>query len=129
MALAALAGASYASFEHEILHRSSKSRARVGILHTPHGDVQTPGFVPVATSAALKGVTPAQADAAGCELMFCNTCAALRNSAHPLRNPRPPQPHRYHLVVHPGADVVGASVSAMWKRRVQHLSLTGNYMR
>ena len=81
MALAALTGASYASFEHEILHRSSKSRARVGILHTPHGDVQTPGFVPVATSAALKGVTPAQADAAGCELMFCNTCAALRNPA------------------------------------------------
>ena len=79
MALAALAGASAASFEHEILHRSSKSRARVGILHTPHGDVQTPGFVPVATSAALKGVTPAQADAAGCELMFCNTCAAPRN--------------------------------------------------
>ena len=86
MALAALAGASAASFEHEILHRSSKSRARVGILHTPHGDVQTPGFVPVATSAALKGVTPAQADAAGCELMFCNTCAAPHSSAHPPRN-------------------------------------------
>ena len=109
MALAALAGASAASFEHEILHRSSKSRARVGVLHTPHGDVQTPGFVPVATSAALKGVTPAQADAAGCELMFCNTCAALRNSAHYRKFLSPPQPHRYHLVVHPGADVVGAA--------------------
>ena len=46
------------AFRFEVLHHSRKpgSRARVGRIHTPHGIIDTPGFVPVGTSAALKGV-------------------------------------------------------------------------
>jgi hypothetical protein len=40
----------------EIVHKSKKSNARAGIIHTPHGDILTPSFVPVATNASLKSV-------------------------------------------------------------------------
>ncbi len=45
-------------FLFEVLHESRLpgSRARVGRLHTKHGVVNTPGFVPVGTNAALKAV-------------------------------------------------------------------------
>jgi tricorn protease-like protein len=59
-------------FKFEILHESAKSRARVGRITTPHGVVNTPGFVPVGTNGAIKGVTMEAADSAGCELMFMN---------------------------------------------------------
>ena len=59
--------------------------ARVGRIHTPHGIVDTPGFVPVATNAALKGVSfenqPNQ-------LIFANT---------------------YHLLLHPGSEIIRGS--------------------
>ena len=44
-------------FRFEIIKQSAKSMARVGRIDTPHGIVDTPGFVPVATNAALKGVS------------------------------------------------------------------------
>ena len=49
-------------FRFEILHESTKSGARVGRIHTPHGIVDTPGYVAVATNAALKGVDFRDAD-------------------------------------------------------------------
>lgn len=73
-------------FRHEILHASKRSAARVGRLHTPHGIVDTPGFVAVATNAALKAVD--HRPLADLQLMFCNT---------------------YHLMLHPGPDVVAAA--------------------
>jgi len=77
-------------FSFEVLHASAKagSRARVGRLHTPHGVVDTPGFVPVGTNGALKAVTMADADAVGMQLMFCNT---------------------YHLMLQPGTAPVEAA--------------------
>ena len=67
------------------MHQSSKSAARVGRVHTPHGVVDTPAFVAVGTNGALKAV-PHQALAdAGVDLMFANT---------------------YHLMLQPGPDVV-----------------------
>jgi len=72
-------------FSYELIKKSSKSRARVGVIHTPHGDINTPGFVSVATNGALKAVNHREADAANCELMFCNT---------------------YHLLLQPGPEVV-----------------------
>ena len=60
-------------FRFEVVHESRKSKARVGRLHTPHGVVDTPGFVAVGTVAALKHVPLALADAVGMQLMFCNT--------------------------------------------------------
>jgi queuine tRNA-ribosyltransferase len=56
-------------FRFEVLHVSkvAGSRARVGRLHTPHGIVDTPGFVPVGTNGALKAVD--------------HTCVVLRTQA------------------------------------------------
>ena len=72
-------------FRFELVHRSSKSAARVGRIHTPHGVIDTPGFVAVGTNGALKAV-PHQALAdAGVDMMFANT---------------------YHLTLQPGPDVV-----------------------
>lgn len=73
-------------FRFEILHESTKSQARVGRIHTPHGTIDTPGFVAVATNGALKGVDFRDADDAGQQLIFSNT---------------------YHLLLHPGADIIG----------------------
>lgn len=72
-------------FKFELIHTSKKSRARVGRIHTPHGIIETPNFVPVATNGALKAVDPLQAEALNIDLMFCNT---------------------YHLLLHPGPEVV-----------------------
>ena len=72
----------------QVLHESRRSRARVGRIHTPHGVIDTPGFVPVGTNGALKAMTNEQAAACGVQLQFCNT---------------------YHLLVHPGAEEVAAA--------------------
>lgn len=62
-------------FNFQEIHKSSKpgSYARVGILSTPNGCMQTPGFVSVASCGALKSINMTDAAAAGCELMFVNT--------------------------------------------------------
>ena len=73
------------SFRFKILHKSTKSSARLGLIETPHGTVETPGFVAVATNGALKAVDWSAANAAGLQLAFANT---------------------YHLLLHPGADAV-----------------------
>jgi hypothetical protein len=77
-------------FRFELVHRSHKpgSRARVGRIFTPHGVIETPAFVPVGTNAALKCLDERHARDAGVQLMFCNT---------------------YHLLVHPGPDVVSGA--------------------
>lgn len=72
-------------FRFELIHQSSKSQARVGRIHTPHGIVDTPGYVAVATNAALKGVDFRQASEAGQQLIFANT---------------------YHLLIHPGSSII-----------------------
>lgn len=76
-------GVSY--FHFEVLHRSTKSRARVGRIHTPHGVIDTPNFVAVGTNATLKGIDSRMVDSIGLQLMFCNT---------------------YHLLLQPGVDVI-----------------------
>ena len=76
------------SLTFEVLHTSKKSGARVGRLHTPHGVIDTPNYVPVATNGTLKAVDNVMLSQHACQLMFCNT---------------------YHLALHPGADVVEAA--------------------
>jgi queuine tRNA-ribosyltransferase len=75
-------------FRFELIHRSGKSRARVGRIHTPHGIIETPCFVPVGTNATLKAIDSKTVEQLGVQLMFCNT---------------------YHLLLHPGPDVVAAA--------------------
>ena len=59
--------------------------ARVGVLTTPHGSVETPAFIPVGTKATVKGVRPETLREVGVEIVLANT---------------------YHLALRPGADVV-----------------------
>lgn len=56
-----------------IIKKSKKNWARLGVLHTPHGDIQTPAFVPVATQGALKGLMSQQADEIGTQILMVNT--------------------------------------------------------
>lgn len=76
------------SFSFEITHQSTKSAARTGLLHTPHGTVETPAFVPVATRGALRLVDSTESAALGSQLYICNT---------------------FHLNLSPGPDVVAAN--------------------
>ncbi len=69
----------------EIVAELPGSAARAGVLHTPHGDVPTPAFVPVGTRAAVKTVTPDELRAVGATVVLSNT---------------------YHLYLRPGADLV-----------------------
>lgn len=59
--------------EFKILKKSKKSGARIGILKTPHGLVETPTLVPVATQAVVKTLTSEEAWAAKCQILIANT--------------------------------------------------------
>lgn len=74
-------------FKFEVVYESKISKARVGRIHTPHGIIDTPGFVPVATNAALKYLDIAD-NPLNTQLIFANT---------------------YHLLIHPGTAVVKES--------------------
>ena len=62
-------------------------RARAGTISTPHGEIQTPAFIPVGTKATVKGLTPEQLKATGAQAFLGNT---------------------YHLYLQPGHQVVAA---------------------
>lgn len=67
----------------EILAQDSKSRARRGRLHTTHGAVETPVFMPVGTQATVKSLSPHEVHAMGARIVLGNT---------------------YHLSLRPGAE-------------------------
>jgi queuine tRNA-ribosyltransferase len=64
---------------------STSGAVRRGRLTTPHGTVETPGFMPVGTLGAVKGLTAQELEAAGAEVMLANL---------------------YHLTLRPGIDVI-----------------------
>ena len=72
-------------FRFELIHRSKKSRARVGRIHTPHGVIDTPNFVAVGTNGTVKALDNTALHDAGLQLMFCNT---------------------YHLMLQPGTEII-----------------------
>ncbi|KAL5415876.1 hypothetical protein PMIN06_000699 [Paraphaeosphaeria minitans] len=57
----------------ELLGKCSVTKARAATLHLPHGPVPLPIFMPVATQASLKGLTPEQLEKQGCRLCLNNT--------------------------------------------------------
>ncbi|MFH1990410.1 MAG: tRNA guanosine(34) transglycosylase Tgt [Patescibacteria group bacterium] len=57
----------------EIQKKSKKSGARLGILKTSHGLVETPALVPVATQAVVKTLTSEEAKEAKCQILIANT--------------------------------------------------------
>ena len=59
--------------EFGILKKSKKSKARLGILKTPHGEVETPALVSVATQAVVKTFTSEEVLATGTQLLIANT--------------------------------------------------------
>lgn len=67
------------------LHAVDPSGARRGRLHTPHGRVETPAFMPCASAGAIKALAPPEVREAGMELILCNT---------------------YHLYLRPGDEAI-----------------------
>lgn len=72
-------------FSFQLIHKSRRSRARVGRIITPHGVIDTPGFVAVGTNGSIKALDNETVSQIGLQLMFCNT---------------------YHLLLQPGTDVI-----------------------
>lgn len=60
-------------FAFHILKKSKKSRARLGVLKTAHGEVETPAFVPVATQAVIKTLDSAEVKETGSQMLIANT--------------------------------------------------------
>jgi len=73
------------TFSFEIVAEDPHSAARAGVIHTPHGDVPTPVFMPVGTQATVKTVSPEELRRVEATLILANT---------------------YHLYLRPGVDVV-----------------------
>lgn len=59
--------------EFKVVHKSKKSNARIGVLKTPHGEIETPSFVGVATQAVVKTLTAEQAKETGLQIVIANT--------------------------------------------------------
>ena len=75
----------------------SPTFARTGIIHTPHGNINTPAFIPVGTKATVKALTPEQLKETGAQAMLANA---------------------YHLYLQPGHDIIhkagGLSAFSHW---------------
>ena len=71
---------------YELIHTDKNSGARRGVIHTPHGDIQTPIFMPVGTQATVKSMTPEELkEEVKAQIILSNT---------------------YHLYLRPGSKLV-----------------------
>jgi len=68
----------------EILKKSNKSKARVGKIHTPHGVINTPAFMPIGTQGTVKTMTPRDLEEIGAEIILSNTYHLLLRPGHEL---------------------------------------------
>ena len=57
----------------DLLKNDKKTGARRGVVHTPHGDIQTPIFMPVGTQATVKAMTPRELEEVGSQIILSNT--------------------------------------------------------
>jgi queuine tRNA-ribosyltransferase len=84
-------------FKFTINHKDS--RARTGVIETAHGKIKTPAFIPVATKATVKSLTPKQLEEIGFDAILSNT---------------------YHLYLQPGEEVIemlgGLQKVSGWKK-------------
>lgn len=58
---------------YELIKECSRSGARLGKLHTPHGTFDTPMFMPVGTQATVKTLAPEELYAMGSQVILSNT--------------------------------------------------------
>ncbi len=75
------------NYKFEIVKESKKTNARLGKIHTPHGIIETPTFMPVGTQATVKSLTPLQIESTESQILLANT---------------------YHLSLRPGIEVIKA---------------------
>ena len=69
----------------ELIAECPETRARAGILHTEHGDIETPVFMPVGTQATVKGLTQRDlADELGAKIILANTYHLFLRPGHEL---------------------------------------------
>ena len=73
-------------FGFEVLHKDLRTNARRGVLHTAHGDVPTPVFMPVGTAGAVKAMSNDSLEALDSRIILANT---------------------YHLYLRPGHERIG----------------------
>ena len=82
-----------------LTNRLAGTHARAGVIHTPHGDIETPAFIPVGTQATLKALVPEQLAAVGAQAMLANA---------------------YHLYLRPGSEIIdqagGLNAFMNWKK-------------
>lgn len=69
----------------EVTHKEKQTRARTAIMHTDHGDIETPCFMPVGTQATVKSLDPRDIREIGASIILGNT---------------------YHLHLRPGEDLI-----------------------
>ena len=74
-----------AAIDFRVVDQDPQTKARLGLLKTPHGPVQTPAFMPVGTQASVKTMTPEEVRALGAEIILSNT---------------------YHLYLRPGPGLI-----------------------
>ena len=95
-------------FGFEVLHRDMGTGARLGVLHTPHGDVPTPVFMPVGTAGAVKAMSHESLEALDARIILANT---------------------YHLYLRPGHERIeklgGLHNFMSWDRAI--LTDSGGY--
>ena len=72
-------------FQFKLLKKDRNSNARLGKIITPHGEVNTPVFMPVGTQGTVKGLTPERVKELGAEIVLSNT---------------------YHLYLRPGHNLI-----------------------
>ncbi len=93
---------------YEILKEDIRTKARLGKLKTPHGEVKTPVFMPVGTQGAIKTLSPEEVEEVGAEIILSNT---------------------YHLFLRPGYEIIekagGLHSFMRWNRPI--LTDSGGY--
>lgn len=73
------------SFSFEVTHRLETAPGRAGVIHTPHGSIETPAFIVVGTKATVKAVLPEAVRDLGAQAVLANA---------------------YHLYLQPGSDLI-----------------------
>jgi len=88
-------------FGFEVLLQDRDSSARIGVLHTAHGDIATPAFMPVGTAATVKALPHEWLEELGCGILLSNT---------------------YHLYLRPGHERIarlgGLHRFMSWQRAI-----------
>jgi queuine tRNA-ribosyltransferase len=92
----------------KLIHQDKNSSARLGELNTPHGQIDTPCFMPVGTQGTVKTLSPKELEDSGAQIMLSNA---------------------YHLFLRPGMEVIrkagGLHKFISWKKPI--LTDSGGY--